>query len=83
MRKFWIDCVLATVLVFLQYGDFSDYTATVFNAFDPIGQALSDVELTIMFSQHYAKILMSIKNIVIVNIGNLSRRQIGRTNSNS
>src|SRR5688572_17370392 len=78
MRKFWIDCVLATVLVFLSiWGLFRITQLQVFNAFDPIGQALSDVELTDYVFSTLREDPDVDQNIVIVNIGNLSRRQIG------
>jgi CHASE2 domain-containing sensor protein len=77
MRKFWIDCVLATVLVFLSiWGLFGITQLQVFNAFDPIGQALSDVELTDYVFSTLREDPDVDQNIVIVNIGNLSRRQI-------
>ncbi len=77
MRKFWIDCVLATVLVFLSmWGLFGITQLQVFNAFDPIGQALSDVELTDYVFSSLREEPDVDQNIVIVNIGNLSRRQI-------
>ena len=77
MRKFWIDCVLATVLVFLSmWGLFGITQLQVFNAFDPIGQALSDVELTDYVFSSLREDPDVDQNIVIVNIGNLSRRQI-------
>ena len=77
MRKFWIDCVLATVLVFLSmWGLFGITQLQVFNAFDPIGQALGDVELTDYVFSSLRKDPDVDQNIVIVNIGNLSRRQI-------
>ena len=77
MRKFWIDCVLATALVFLSmWGLFGITQLQVFNAFDPIGQALGDVELTDYVFSSLRKDPDVDQNIVIVNIGNLSRRQI-------
>ena len=77
MRKFWIDCVLATVLVFLSiWGLFGITQLQVFNAFDPIGQALGDVELTDYVFSTLRKDPDVDENIVIVNIGNLSRREI-------
>jgi CHASE2 domain-containing sensor protein len=77
MRKFWIDCVLATLLVFLSmWGLFGITQLQVFNAFDPIGQALSDVELTDYVFSSLREEPDVDQNIVIVNIGNLSRRQI-------
>ena len=66
MRKFWIDCVLATVLVFLSmWGLFGITQLQVFNAFDPIGQALSDVELTDYVFVNSAKNLMWIKILLL------------------
>jgi hypothetical protein len=47
MRKFWLDCSFATALVFLIKWGVSGITQlNVFNSFDSIGQALSDVDLT-------------------------------------
>ena len=47
MRKFWIDCVIATAFVFLaMWGIFGLTQLKIFNAFDSIGTALGDVELT-------------------------------------
>ena len=47
MRKFWIDCVIATAFVFLaMWGIFGLTQLRIFNAFDSIGTALGDVELT-------------------------------------
>lgn len=77
MRKFWIDCVLATALVFLSMWAFYGITRLqLFDAFDPIGQALADVELTDYVFQSLREDPDVDQNIVIVNIGNLSRRQI-------
>ncbi len=77
MKKFWIDCVLATALVFLtMWGILGMTNLNVFNAFDSIGQALSDIELTdYVFSQLRDEPNVD-QNIVLVNIGNLSRREI-------
>lgn len=77
MRKFWLDCVLATVFVFLALWGLSGLTQlNVFNAFDSLGEALSDVELTdYVFSQLREDPNVD-ENIVLVNIGTLSRRQI-------
>jgi CHASE2 domain-containing sensor protein len=47
-----------------------------FNAFDPIGQALGDVELTDYVFSTLREDPEVDQNIVMVNIGNLSRRQI-------
>lgn len=80
MKKFWIDCVLATVFVFVVLWGLSGLTElNIFNALDPISQALEDTELT-----DYAFSTLRVEdppldtNIVIVNIGYLSRGDIGR-----
>jgi CHASE2 domain-containing sensor protein len=77
MRKFWIDCVLATALVFLAMWAFVGITRlNVFNAFDSIGQALSDIELTDYVFMELREEPNVDENIVLVNIGNLDRRGI-------
>ena len=79
MRKFWIDCVLATALVFLMMLGIQKITQlNVFNAFDSIGQALSDIELTDYVFSGLRDDPSVDQNIVIVNIGRLSRREIGQ-----
>ena len=77
MRKFWIDCVLATALVFIAMWAVVGLTELrIFNAFDSIGQALSDIELTdYVFSELRDEPNVD-QNITVVNIGNLSRREI-------
>lgn len=79
MKKFWIDCLLATLFVFFTLGGILKITdLKVFNAFDPLSQALGDMELTdIAFSQLREDPPLD-TNIVIVNIGNLSRREIAQ-----
>lgn len=79
MKKFWLDCLFATVFVFVVLaGIYSLTQLKVFNAFDPIGQALGDMEFTdIAFSQIRDDPALD-TNIVIVNIGYLSRADIGR-----
>lgn len=77
MKKFWIDCFFATVLVFLvMWGILGITNLNIFNAFDPIGQALGDVELTDHVFSKLREDPDVDQNIVVVNIGNLSRRQI-------
>jgi CHASE2 domain-containing sensor protein len=79
MRKFWLDCAAGTVFVFAVLAGLYGITQLrVFDAFDPLGQALGDMELTdIAFSQIREDPPMD-TNIVIVNIGYLSRAQIGQ-----
>jgi CHASE2 domain-containing sensor protein len=77
MKKFWTDVVMATVMVFLAMWGLSGVTRlNVFSAFDSIGTALSDIELTdYVFSQLREDPLVD-TSIVIVNIGTLGRRGI-------
>jgi CHASE2 domain-containing sensor protein len=78
MRKFWLDCAFATAFVFFAlWGLFSLTQLRVFNAFDSLGEALSDVELT---DYEFSVLREDPKvdtSIVLVNIGSLTRRQIG------
>lgn len=77
MRKFFIDVVLATLFVFFTLGGIVQITdLKIFSAFDPLGQALGDMELTdIAFSQLRNDPTID-TNIVIVNIGSLPRRGV-------
>jgi CHASE2 domain-containing sensor protein len=79
MKKFWIDAVIGTVFVFAVLGGLYSITKLrVFDAFDPLGQALGDMEFTdIAFSQIREDPEID-TNIVIVNIGNLGRGGIGQ-----
>jgi len=78
-RQFWIDCVLATafILVMILFG------SRIFSAFEvlnPIGEALSDMDITdIVFSKlRKDPDAHQNDNIVIVNIGNLNREGIAK-----
>lgn len=79
MRKFWLDCVLATAFVFLAlWGLLSLTQLRIFNAFDSLGEALSDVELTDYVFSGLRDDPKVDENIVLVNIGNLSRRGVAQ-----
>lgn len=80
MKKFWIDCLLATLFVFGVLWSLAKIAQfNVFNVFDPLGQALSDMEITdITFSSLRLEIPPVDENITIVNIGNLSRAEIAQ-----
>jgi len=75
--NFWVDCVLGTVFIFALMGGIYKFLQLDFlDALDPIGAALSDMELTdITFSQ-LREDPEPDTNIVIVNIGPLGRRGI-------
>lgn len=78
MKKFWLDCLFATLFVFVAlYGLKQLTNLKVFNAFDVLGQAVADMELAdIAFSTIREDPAVD-TSIVIVNIGYLSRGQIG------
>ncbi len=78
MRKFWLDCVFATAFVFLSlWGLYGLTQLNVFNAFDSLGEALSDVEFTDYVFSRLREDPKVDTSIVLVNIGSLTRRQIG------
>jgi CHASE2 domain-containing sensor protein len=77
MKNFWTDCILATAFVFLAMWGFLGLTnLQIFNAFDPIGEAFADVELTDYVFSRLREEPNVDENIVLVNIGTLSRREI-------
>ncbi|MGC3947490.1 MAG: CHASE2 domain-containing protein [Chryseolinea sp.] len=79
MRKFWLDCVFATAFVFLALLGLLRLTQLqIFNAFDSIGEALSDVELTDYVFSSLRDDPDVDENVVLVNIGNLTRRGIAQ-----
>ena len=79
MKKFLLDCVLATFFVFAVLLSIRGISKlAIFNAFDPLGQSLGDMEFTdITFSRLRDDPLID-TNIVIVNIGDLPRAGIGQ-----
>src|SRR5688572_1385403 len=79
MKKFWLDCFFATLFVFVSlYGLKQLTTLRVFNAFDPIGQAFGDMELADVAFSNLRDDPTIDTNVVIVNIGNLSRAGIAQ-----
>jgi len=79
MRKFWLDCFIATVFVFLaMWGIVRITQLTIFDAFDSIGKAIGDVELTDYVFWGLRVDPPVDTSIVVVNIGNLSRREIAQ-----
>ena len=78
-RRLWLDNILGTAFIFALMGlIFGVSTFKIFDAFDPIGDALSDMELTdIVFSGIRDDPPVD-TNIVVVNIGLLPRGMIGK-----
>lgn len=78
MKKyFWIDAAWATLFIFVMMGGIYKLTQLrFFDAFDSIGKALEDVELTdLVFSQLREDPPLD-TNIVVINFGELNRRQV-------
>ena len=79
MRKFWLDCVIATAFVFLaMWGIFGLTQLRIFDAFDTIGTALADVELTDYVFSGIRDDPSVDTTVTLINIGRLSRRDIAK-----
>jgi CHASE2 domain-containing sensor protein len=77
MQKFWLNCLLATAFVFFFMWALSKITELkMFNAFDPIGQALGDLELTDYAFAKLRPLPLVEERVVLVNIGLLPRAGI-------
>jgi CHASE2 domain-containing sensor protein len=77
IKSFWTDCLLATVLVFVSMWGILQITQfNLFNAFDPIGQALADYKLTDYAFVNLREDPDVEQRIWIVNIGDQSRRGV-------
>jgi CHASE2 domain-containing sensor protein len=78
-KSFWVDAVVATSFTFLlMWGLFQLTKLNVFNAFDSIGTALSDMELTDYVFSNLREDPPLDTNIVVINFGNLSRREVAQ-----
>ncbi|HEY9007011.1 CHASE2 domain-containing protein [Ohtaekwangia sp.] len=79
MRKFLINSLLATLFVFaFMWGISKITTLNLFNAFDPIAQALSDFELIDYAFSNIRPDPLVDERIVLVNIGNLTRGELAQ-----
>lgn len=78
-KSYWRDCLLASVFVFVVLLLLYRITQLrIFDAFDPVGQALSDMEFTDITFSHIREDPPLDTNIIIVNIGYLSRAKIAQ-----
>lgn len=77
--RFWVRSVAVTFFSFLLMWAFSGlFSLNLFNAFDPVGQALSDFELTDYAFSNLREDPKAEERIVLVNIGHLSRAQVAQ-----
>ena len=77
MKKFWLNCLLACLFVFGLMSGLSKLTQLeLFNAFDPIGQAFNDFELTDHVFSNLRPEPSIDQRIVLVNIGKVPRAAI-------
>ncbi len=77
MKKFWIQSLVITSFVFFMMWGVSELTDfKLFNAFDPISQALADFELTDYAFSNLRPDPLVDQRIIIVNFGNLTRGEV-------
>jgi len=77
MKKFWFQSLTITLFVFFMLWAAGNVTdMKMFSAFDPIGQALKDFELTDYAFSNLRPEPTVDERIVMVNIGVLSRREV-------
>ena len=79
MRKFWLQSLSITLFVFFMLWGANKVTdLKLFQAFDSMGQALRDFELTDYAFSNLRPDISVDGRIVLVNIGNLSRREVAQ-----
>lgn len=79
MKKFWLQSLSVTLFVFFMMWAVSGITdLKLFSAFDPISQALQDFEMTDYAFSNLRPDPEVDQRIVVVNIGNLSRREVAQ-----
>ncbi|UII27692.1 CHASE2 domain-containing protein [Fulvivirga maritima] len=76
-KQFWIDSILATIFVFsIMWIIFNVTQFKIFDAFDPIGEALDDMDITDVAFSNLREDPLPDTNIVVVNIGYLNRAEL-------
>lgn len=79
MRKLWTDSLLLTLFIFfLTWVIYNVSALGIFNLFDPIGDALGDMQFTDVVFSRLRVTPKADTNVVLVNIGNLTRREIAQ-----
>lgn len=78
-RGFWKDCFFGTIWIFGTYWLILNISQlAIFEVFDPIGDAIDDMELSDISFSRLKEHPPQDTNIVLINIGPLSRRGIAR-----
>lgn len=78
-KKFWLDSALGTIFIFgMMWMFFNVSQFGIFDAFDPVGDALEDMEMTDVAFSQLREDPVPDTNIVLVNIGLLSRAEIAQ-----
>ncbi len=79
MVKLWKDSFLGTLFIFLLILVIYKVSAFgIFNLFDPIGDALGDMQFTDVVFSRLRETPKADTNVVLVNLGNLNRRGIAQ-----
>lgn len=79
MRRFWIGNLIITLFVFfMMWGMSKLFDLKLLSAFDPIGQALSDFEMTDYAFSNLRPDPKFEDRIVLVNIGTLGRMELAQ-----
>lgn len=79
MKRFWLQCLSITTFVFVMMWGVNKITdLKLFNAFDPISQALADFKMSDYAFSNLRPDPLVDQRIVLVNIGNLARRDLAQ-----
>jgi CHASE2 domain-containing sensor protein len=79
MKRFWIGNLIITLFVFfMMWGSGKLFELNLFSAFDPVGQALSDFEMTDYAFSNLRPDPLVDERVVLVNIGNLGRMDVAQ-----
>ena len=79
MRRLWRDSFLGTGFIYLLMGLILNVSALgIFNLFDPIGDALGDMQFTDVVFSRLRETPKADTNVVLVNIGYLGRRALAQ-----